>query len=83
MKVYISGVQQHFFRRHKCGDKGFTIATLYLNCKILEKYGSFTITNQFMNNCLSPHLKLLSPHVANGDKVGHHWFTSIYRKKNS
>ncbi len=44
-----------------------------VNSKIWEKYSLFIITNLFLNKCLSPHLKLLSPHVANGDKVGHQW----------
>ncbi len=38
-----------------------------IDYKIWVKYGLFITTNLFLNNCLSPH-------VANGDKVGHHWF---------
>ncbi len=45
-----------------------------VNCKICEKYGWFINTNLFLNNCLSEHLILMSLHVANGDKVGHHCF---------
>jgi hypothetical protein len=29
--------------------------------------------NQFIKVCISPYLNLLSPGVANGDKVGHYW----------
>jgi hypothetical protein len=36
-------------------------------------YNVFIITNLFLNNRLWPHLKLLSPRMANGDKVGHPW----------
>jgi hypothetical protein len=43
-----------------------------INCKIREKYEISLIKNLFLNNCLLPHIKLLSPNVANGDKVGHH-----------
>ncbi len=40
--------------------------------RIWEKCSEFTIRNPFLNNCLSPHLNLLSPHVAIGNKVGQH-----------
>ncbi len=41
-------------------------------CQKWEICSLFIIRNAFMSNCLSPHLILLSPHVANGDKVGQH-----------
>ncbi len=33
---------------------------------------------KYMKFCLSPHLNCLSPHVANGDKVGHRWSTWLH-----
>ncbi len=46
--------------------------------KIWEKFFLFIMKNLFPNICLSPHLKLLSPHVANGDRVGQQ-FHRFYR----
>jgi hypothetical protein len=47
-----------------------------------ERYCSlFIIRNTFLSNCLSPHSNLLLPHVANGDKVGQHWFTAYFLKR--
>jgi hypothetical protein len=42
---------------------------LPLSSKFERKNSLFAIRNTFLNNCLSPHLNLLSPHVANGDRV--------------
>ena len=42
-----------------------------------EKLRVFISRNPFLNNCLSPHLNLLSQYVANGDKVGQRWSKSM------
>jgi hypothetical protein len=57
--VYIIDVQPHYLCRHFC--------------QILIDMQCITIKIPILNNCLTPHLNLLSPHVANGDKVGQHW----------
>ncbi len=78
-----SGVQPHSLCRHICHqmcDNSFAGVTFVL---IWEIWSVFTIRNPILNNCLSPHLNLLSPHVANGDKVGQHWsITTNYNKNN-
>jgi hypothetical protein len=35
---------------------------------------------KFKKLSLSPHLNCLSPHVANGDKVGHRWSKGVYKQ---
>jgi hypothetical protein len=39
-------------------------------CHYFGKGNVFIFRDSFLNTCLSPHLNLMSPHVANGDKVG-------------
>ncbi len=61
---YISGVQTHSLCRHNCGDKDCAVATFV---GIWEIWSVFFMINPILNNCLSPHLNSLLPHVANGD----------------
>jgi hypothetical protein len=59
-----SGVQPNSFcchTRHNCDDKVFTVVFFV---EIWEKLSIFIIRNTFLNYCLSPHLRLLLPHVA-------------------
>jgi len=46
-------------------DGGFHVATCVKNWEI---FNVFTMKSVFLNNCMSPHLNLLSLHVAIGDK---------------
>ncbi len=85
--LYISGSRKYYYffnlnirSRSVMSNHILSVATYVATksllsplCRIWEKHGLFINTNIFLNNCLSPHLKHLSPYVAYGDKVGHHW----------
>jgi hypothetical protein len=43
-------------------------------CVVNCKFERNSVYLSFMSNCLSPHLNLLSTHMANGDKIGQHSF---------
>ncbi len=47
-----------------------TVVTKALLFPLLFKFECICHGNPFLNTCLLPHLNLLLPHVANGDRVG-------------
>jgi hypothetical protein len=55
------------------------VLTKALLSPLLDKSEGKSVMNRnlFITTCLSPHLNLLSPHVTNGDKVGHHFSNTL------